>query len=59
MIARFKEEGVNNTEIASRLDLSPADVRKLTKATTTETTPAPAAEENNEHHDNENDAAEN
>lgn len=32
VIARFKEEGVNNSEIASRLDLSAGDVRKLTKS---------------------------
>ena len=31
VIARFKDEGVNNSEIASRLDLSTADVRKLVK----------------------------
>lgn len=30
-IARFKEEGVNNSEIASRLNLSTSDVRKLSK----------------------------
>lgn len=31
VIARFKNEGVNNSEIASRLNLSAADVRKLVK----------------------------
>lgn len=31
VIARFKEESVNNSEIASRLDLSVAEVRKLAK----------------------------
>lgn len=31
VIARFKDEGVNNSEIASRLDLSTATVRKLAK----------------------------
>lgn len=31
VIARFKNEGVNNSEIASRLNLSTADVRKLVK----------------------------
>lgn len=31
VIAQFKSEGVNNSEIASRLDLSTADVRKLAK----------------------------
>ena len=31
VIAQFKDEGVNNSEIASRLDLSAGDVRKLTK----------------------------
>ena len=31
VIARFKSEGVNNSEIASRLDISTGDVRKLTK----------------------------
>lgn len=29
VIARFKEEGVNNSEIASRLDLSTSAVRKI------------------------------
>jgi len=31
VIARFKEEGVNNSEIASRLDLSASEVRKFAK----------------------------
>ena len=31
VIARFKEEGVNNSEIASRLAVSVAEVRKLSK----------------------------
>lgn len=31
VIARFKDEGVNNSEIASRLDISTSDVRKLSK----------------------------
>lgn len=31
VIAQFKSEGVNNSEIASRLDLSTATVRKLAK----------------------------
>ncbi len=31
VIARFKEESVNNLEIASRLDLSTGDVRRLGK----------------------------
>lgn len=31
VIARFKDEGVNNSEIASRLDISTGDVRKLSK----------------------------
>lgn len=31
VIARFKDEGVNNSEIASRLDLSTGDVRRLGK----------------------------
>lgn len=31
VIARFKDEGVNNSEIASRLDLSTATVRKIAK----------------------------
>lgn len=35
VIARFKEEGVNNPEIASRLDLSTGDVRRLGKLNAT------------------------
>ena len=31
VIGRFKDEGVNNSEIASRLDISTGDVRKLGK----------------------------
>lgn len=31
VIARFKDEGVNNSEIASRLDISTGDVRQLGK----------------------------
>ena len=31
VIAHFKDEGVNNPEIASRLDLSAGEVRKLGK----------------------------
>ena len=31
VIARFKDEGVNNSEIASRLELSTGEVRKLGK----------------------------
>lgn len=31
VIAQFKDEGVNNSEIASRLAVSVADVRKLSK----------------------------
>lgn len=31
VIARFKDEGVNNSEIASRLAVSASDVRKLSK----------------------------
>lgn len=31
VIARFKKEGVNHSEIASRLDLSASEVRKFTK----------------------------
>lgn len=34
VIARFKEEGVTNTEIASRLELSPAEVRSFMKSRT-------------------------
>ena len=34
VIERFKSEGVNNSEIASRLAIATADVRRLTKLTT-------------------------
>lgn len=47
VIARFKEEGVNNTEIASRLAISATDVRKLTKTTTKDAAPAVATAEDN------------
>lgn len=44
VIARFKEEGVNNSEIASRLDLSTGDVRRLGKLNS----PTIESEEGNE-----------
>ena len=44
VIARFKEEGVNNSEIASRLYLSTGDVRRLGKLNS----PTIESEEGNE-----------
>ncbi len=39
VIARFKDEGVNNSEIASRLALSTTQVRSLSKKQNSITTP--------------------
>lgn len=46
VIAHFKEEGANNTEIASRLELSTGDVRKLSKRDTASAQPETNTENN-------------